>query len=242
MAERTAPALAASARPVRRALIERMANHNADTRSLFLQVSGAPLDFIPGQFISISLALGNETRVRPYTIASSPEEAPAIEICFNRVPNGSGVRYLFDRKVGDTIEFTGPFGAFAMARVPEHECVFIADGTAIAPIRPMIRRVLASAAHPPLHLLYAASEPDHLLYADEVARWAKAGVDFAPLVAPADDLYDRLLAETERRWVVADRDRSRHFYICGVGKGVLRLRDLLRGAGYERRAVHYEQW
>jgi hypothetical protein len=30
--------------------------------------------------------------------------------------------------------------------------------------------------------------------------------------------------------------------VCGVGKGVLRLRDLLRGAGYEWRAVHYEQW
>jgi ferredoxin-NADP reductase len=42
--------------------------------------------------------------------------------------------------------------------------------------------------------------------------------------------------------VDADSDRTRHFYVCGVGKGVLRLRDLLRGAGYERRAVHYEQW
>jgi hypothetical protein len=27
-----------------------------------------------------------------------------------------------------------------------------------------------------------------------------------------------------------------------VGKGVVRIRDLLRSSGYERRAVHYEQW
>jgi ferredoxin-NADP reductase len=59
---------------------------------------------------------------------------------------------------------------------------------------------------------------------------------------PSAELYDRLAAETQRRWVDADSDRSRHFFVCGVGKGVLRLRDLLRGAGYERRAVHYEQW
>ena len=44
------------------------------------------------------------------------------------------------------------------------------------------------------------------------------------------------------RTVAADTNRARQFYICGVGKGVTRIRDLLRGSGYERRAVHYEQW
>jgi ferredoxin-NADP reductase len=42
--------------------------------------------------------------------------------------------------------------------------------------------------------------------------------------------------------VLADSNRTRQFYVCGVGKAVTRIRDLLRGAGYERRAVHYEQW
>ena len=55
-------------------------------------------------------------------------------------------------------------------------------------------------------------------------------------------IYDRLFDLAQARWVAGDADRTRHFYICGVGKGVIRLRDLLRGAGYERRAVHYEQW
>jgi ferredoxin-NADP reductase len=230
-------------RPLYRARVERRLDHNADTRSLFLRLlDGAALRFVPGQFISISLRLDGETRVRPYTVASGPEEAGAIEICFNQVPGGVGVRYLFERNVGDELEFTGPFGAFTMARPPEQECVFIAEGTAIAPIRPMIRRALAVGERPALSLLYAAPDSSHLLYREEIDQWSAAGVDFAPLLAPAPELYDRLIAETARRWVAADSDRSRHFYICGVGKGVLALRDLLRGAGYERRAVHYEQW
>jgi ferredoxin-NADP reductase len=230
-------------RPVYRARVERIHDHNADTRSLFLSlIDGGPLGFVPGQFISISLALEGETRVRPYTVASSPEETGAIEICFNRVPGGMGVRYLFERTVGDELQFTGPFGAFTMDRVPEHECVFIAEGTAIAPIRPMIRRALLAEARPPLSLLYAAPDSGHLLYREEIAEWSAARVDFAALLAPASELYERLLAETRRRWVDGDSDRSRHFYLCGVGKGVLALRDLLRGAGYERRAVRYEQW
>jgi ferredoxin-NADP reductase len=243
MAEPGTPAAAPPRRAVYRARVERMHDHNADTRSLFLRlVGGGRLGFVPGQFISVALALEGETRVRPYTVASSPEDADAIEICFNQVPGGAGVRYLFERKVGDELEFTGPFGAFTMDRAPERECVFIAEGTAIAPIRPMIRRALGAGTRPALSLLYAAPDATHLLYREDIAEWSAAGVDFAPLLAPAAELYDRLIAEVQRRWVDADSDRSRHFYVCGVGKGVLRLRDLLRGAGYERRAVHYEQW
>jgi ferredoxin-NADP reductase len=243
MVEAGVTAASPPCRPVYRARVERIRDHNADTRSLFLRlVDGGHFGFVPGQFISISLTLENETRVRPYTIASSPNERDALEICFNQVPGGVGVRHLFAREVGEELQFTGPFGAFTMDRVPEAQCVFIAEGTAIAPIRPMIHRALGTASHPALSLLYAAPDSAHLLYREEIERWSAAGVNFIPILSPAFELYDRLIAEAQRRWIEADSDRGRHFYVCGVGKGVLALRDLLRGAGYERRSVHYEQW
>jgi ferredoxin-NADP reductase len=243
MAEAGGTAASPPRRPVYRARVERIQDHNADTRSLFLRlIDGRQFGFVPGQFISISLMLENETRVRPYTIASSPNDRDALEICFNQVPGGVGVRHLFAREVGDELQFTGPFGAFTMDRVPEAQCVFIAEATAIAPIRPMIHHALGAASHPALSLLYAAPDSAHLLYREEIERWSAAGVNFIPLLSPASELYDRLIAEAQRRWIEADSDRGRHFYLCGVGQGVLALRDLLRGAGYERRSVHYEQW
>jgi len=51
-----------------------------------------------------------------------------------------------------------------------------------------------------------------------------------------------LASEAQRRFADADADRSRHFYICGVGTLVTGLRDRLRAVGYERRAVQYEKW
>ena len=225
------------------ARVEKIFDHASDTRSLFLSLAGGKhLRFIPGQFISILIPLGDETRSRPYSIASDPEHRGPFEICFNRVAGGRGVAWMFERRVGDTIDFSGPFGAFTLDRAPEVEAGFIAEGTAIAPIRPMVRRALGAGSHPALSLLYAAPDSEHLLYREEIEQWSAAGVNFASLLAPASELYDRLIAETQRRWVDADSDRGRHFYVCGVGKGVLALRDLLRGAGYERRAVHYEQW
>ncbi len=238
-----APAPAAK-RSTLNARVERIFDHAPDTRSLFLSLtSGKHLRFVPGQFISITIPLGDETRSRPYSIASDPEDRGPFEICFNRVEGGRGVHWLFERGVGDTIDFSGPFGTFTIDRAPEAELGFVAEGTAIAPIRPMLKRALASSSSK-IHLIHAATDREHILYAAELDQIAKTATNFSyePVIAPADRIYDRLLELAETRWVIGDADRTRHLYICGVGKGVIRLRDLLRGAGYERRAVHYEQW
>jgi ferredoxin-NADP reductase len=243
-----APTPGARQRPALRARVERIYDHCADTRSLFLTMTAGVLPrFLPGMFISIAIPLAGDARVRPYTIASSPEDGEPFEICFNRVPGGAGVAWLFDRVAGDELNFTGPFGTFTLERAPAAETILIAEGTAIAPIRPMLHRALAGAPAHPIKLLHAADCREHLLYAGEFERLAAAHGEFhfEPMIVAGHDpaaLYARLLDEARDRWVTADTDRSRHFYICGVGKGVLALRDLLRAAGYERRAVHYEQW
>jgi ferredoxin-NADP reductase len=240
-----APPAAPGKRTTLNARVEKIFDHSADTRSLFLSLtSGKHLRFVPGQFISITIPLGDETRSRPYSIASDPEDRGPFEICFNRVAGGRGVAWLFDRRVGDTLDFSGPFGSFTIDQAPAAELGFIAEGTAIAPIRPMLKRALASSPAPRSKLIYAAPDRDHILYASQLDDLARTAPNFSytRVIAPAESLYDRLAELAQARWITGDEDRARHFYICGVGKGVLRLRDLLRGAGYERRAVHYEQW
>ena len=235
----------ASGRPTRPARVERIVDHNDDTRSLFLApADGKPIKFVPGQFISIQIPLDDEIRTRAYSIASSPEEAGAFEVVFNRVANGRGVAWLFERKVGDQLTFIGPFGSFTLERAPAVETVFIAEGTAIAPIRSMLRRASASPEHARLELIHAVRSEPHLLYRTEFEQLARSDsrFTFETIVDRPERIYPRLIALVKRRWVDGDADRSRQFYLCGVGKPVVELRDLLRGAGYERRCVRYEQW
>jgi ferredoxin-NADP reductase len=226
------------------ARIERVFDHTSDTRSLFLvRADGKPLRFVPGQFISITIPLDDETRTRPYTIASNPDDPGLFEICFNRVANGSGVDWLFERRVGDLLEFVGPFGTFTIDRAPDVETGFIAESTAIAAIRPMLYRALAAQSPPKMHLVYAAPDRDHILYKAELDAMAQSqSFTYETVIVSPDAIYDRLVEIATALWVSTDTIRKRAFYICGVGKGVLRLRDLLRGSGYERRSVHYEQW
>jgi CDP-4-dehydro-6-deoxyglucose reductase, E3 len=234
-------------RPGYQARVERIFDHCPHTRSLFLRMASTPMPaFLPGMFISVAIPLADGLRVRPYTLASSPEEGEPFELCFNLVPNGPGVAWMFDRKEGDLLNFTGPFGAFILERPPEDDVVFIAEGTAIAPIRPMLRRALAKPGVQQLQLLYFADDVEHLLYRAELELIASKHprFDFDPHVidAPREVLYGQILQQVQRRWVDAGSVRSRHFFVCGVGSGVLAIRDLLRRAGYERRSVRYEQW
>ena len=229
------------------ACVERIFEHAEDTRSLFLRtVNGAMPRFVPGMFISVPIPLETETRTRPYSIATSPEEGEPFEVCFNLVPGGAGSAWMFERHLGDTINFIGPFGAFTLDRAPGGETVFIAEGTGIAAIRPMLKRLMMNPLARPVSLLYAADRADHLLYREELERIASADPHFnlQMLVAGPDTnaIYERLIDMTRQQWIEADQERGRHFYICGVGKGVIALRDLLRGSGYERRSVRYEQW
>ena len=220
----------------REARLVRVVEHAPDTRSLFLRLPpGERLEFRPGQFVSCLLPVGERPPlIRPYSLASNPEDEE-LELCLNLVPNGLGSRHLLGLEPGAAIRFTGPWGTFVIDRAPDAEAVFIADGTGIAPIRPMLHRVLATARHP-VRLLHGSDGPP--LYGRELTALAGGhrllGVEHVP--------SGRLRDEVVRRWIDADGERRRHFWICGVGDIVRTLRDLLRRAGYERRAVQYEKW
>lgn len=229
------------------ATLERIVEWNTATRSLFLRLDGGErLTFKPGQFVSIEVATrGGELLVRPYSIASSPEEGGLLEICVDMVPEGPGSAYLFGLREGAQLRFKGPFGSFVVDEPPAAETVFIADGTGIAPIRPMVRRVLERGGERGVCVLQGGRSEHRLLYRDEFEAWARshARLHWEPVMAPGPTVENPLLEQVvAERYVRSDADRSRHFWVCGVGNLVRRLRDLLRGAGYERRAVRYEQW
>ncbi len=231
------------------AVIEHIVERAPDTRSFFLRLpADQHLTFKPGQFLSFQLPGDAKTLTRAYTIASNPEDAGPLEICLNLVPNGPGSRYLFTRRGGDLLSFTGPWGAFVLEQAPQAESIFIADGTGIAALRPMIQRALHCSPQFPLHLVYGTGREEGLLYRGDIEEWGKECPVFTWTYLVSDPtenwsgLRGSLLEQVKRRYVQQDENRTRHFYICGIGKLVLQLRDLLRKAGYERRAVKYEKW
>jgi benzoate/toluate 1,2-dioxygenase reductase subunit len=70
------------------------------------------LDFRPGQFINVRVP-GTET-VRSYSMATTVERLPRIELLIRLLPGGVMSDWLLNRaKVDDVVEIEGPFGAFS---------------------------------------------------------------------------------------------------------------------------------
>ncbi len=235
-------------RTVWRATVSRVVEHHPGTRSLFLALPrGERIGFVPGQFVSCRLPAGDgPPLVRAYSIASSPEDAE-LEICVDLIAGGPASSYLFGLATGAAIEFSGPFGSFALAEPPAEPMVFVADGTAIAPIRPMVRRALERGGAQPIAVLQGARYDHELLFHAELERWSREHprLHWEPVLATSEAEHGPLAALEElvlERFVRADRERRRRFWICTVGALAGRLRDALRAAGYERRAVRAEQW
>jgi len=216
--------------------VVRVARHAPDVRSLFLALA-EPLHFTPGHFVSCKIPAASGTLTRAYSIASDPASERELEILLSLVPGGPGSAHLFGLEVGDTLRFSGPWGTFLLDAPPDAETVFVADGVSIAPIRPMLRRACATGRRP-MMLLYGRRPGEPLVYEDEITTLAHAHPHFD--WSPVDSA--RLEEIVDERYVEADDDRSRRFYVCGIGDRVRRLRRSLREAGYDRRAVLYERW
>src|SRR6185369_7798274 len=157
------------------ARLERIQEWTASTRSLFLRLTSADrMPFSPGQFVSLALPVGESPPlVRPYSLASDPDDE-LLEIAVDLVPGGLGSQYLFTLSRGATLDLKGPFGTFTVDEPPSATMVFVADGTGVAPIRAIVRRVLSRPGEALLHVLHGARDASALLYRDELVGLAAA--------------------------------------------------------------------
>jgi CDP-4-dehydro-6-deoxyglucose reductase, E3 len=122
------------------ATVDRVRDLTHDVRELGLRLrEPKDIQFKAGQFISFNLTLpgGERLMIRPYSIASPPNESDRITLVFNRVQGGRGSTYLFNLREGDTVAFEGPQGSFYL-RERMRNVLFVATGTGIAPIRSML--------------------------------------------------------------------------------------------------------
>jgi Na+-transporting NADH:ubiquinone oxidoreductase subunit F len=71
-------------------------------------------------------------------IASPPPRAP------EGTPPGKGSSYIFDRKPGDKVIVSGPFGEFHINEESDAEMIFIGGGAGMAPLRSHIMRKLTT--------------------------------------------------------------------------------------------------
>jgi len=96
----------------------------------FVYADGLEINFKPGQFYSMKVA---DFKFRSYSIYSDSADKKGFSLVIEVAHNGVGANYIKTLKVGDTVDFVGPAGRFALRPPLPNNLYFFATGTGLAP-------------------------------------------------------------------------------------------------------------
>jgi ferredoxin-NADP reductase len=211
--------------------------------------------FVAGQFIQFLCPVPDPEKpgktkklIRSYSIASPPEEKRFLEFCIKLVMEGGFTPTLWDKRVGDKIEMRGPYGKFVVSEPLQHDVVFIAAGTGIAPFWGMIYHLLkGSHVKRDLLLLFGVRYEEDLVYVDEFKKLAAEFPNFRPVFTlsrprhPETWWGEKGYVQTLLPRYVKDPKNTKAF-ICGLTPMIEQSVVELERIGVTSDRIHYERY
>lgn len=197
------------------------------------------LTFRPGQFLSVRVGTDAQENpiLRSYSIASPPERRGELVILLRAVAGGAGTQFFEALRPGDRIQYTGPMGFFVNELFHPGDVVYVATGTGIAPILPMLDETLRRPEPNRVHLFWGLRSEHDLFAQDELSGLAARHPRLScqvylsqpqgftrfrgRVIGPVLELLPSLKSPT--------------FYLCGNGKMIEELKDALVGRGIHRK-------
>lgn len=197
------------------------------------------LSFRPGQFLSLRVGedADGSPALRSYSIASSPEQHGELRLVLRILEDGVGSRFFAGLQPGDQVSFTGPMGFFVNDLSHPGDVVYVATGTGIAPIWPMLLETLQRNETGRVELFWGLRHEEDLFWQDELQSlstknprltthiylsqprgfWRQRG----RIVPPVMELLPSLQRPT--------------FYLCGNGQMIEECKAALLSRGVERK-------
>lgn len=164
--------------------IERMELLADDVMAVFLRLPAVEdLPYRAGQYLDFILSGG---RRRSFSLASAPADGKLLEVHARRASASGFTGQLFDTmRVGTLLRIEGPLGQFWFRNESPRHAVMIGGGTGYAPLRAMLRQLLASGDRRPLTFYWGARTAQDLYEHDWLANIAatRRGFDYRPVLS-----------------------------------------------------------
>jgi ferredoxin-NADP reductase len=216
------------------------------TRLLRLDLGALPFAFVSGQ--AALIGAHGQTQRRPYSIASSPDDALRHRrIEFLLKVDGAGLAgfHLPQLVRGARVDLEGPFGAFTLPDATAPAYLFVAGGTGIAPLRAMLRHLIASGDRAPIAVLYSARTALEFAYRGELERLARRGL-IRLMLTVTGDIDTEWSGERGRiglRQLQATLPTPDALaFVCGPPALVDDVPPLLRQLGLTSGQIRIEEW
>ena len=243
---------AETSRNLPRALVvDRVEQESETIRSFILKPAdgSAPLPYLPGQFLPLSVTLPGSTEpvLRTYTLSDAPG-GDGYRISVKRETDGTVSRHLHDRIAqGSRLVAAAPRGSFTLAPA-DRPVVLLSAGVGITPMIAMLNQIAADGADRPVWFVHGTRNRGEHAFGDHVrnlaARFPKitAHVRYSrPAPNDRQDIdYDSTghvdAALLQSLLPFGDYD----FYLCGPAPFMQTLYRGLRALNVAEDRIHYE--
>ncbi len=133
----------------------------------------APLKFLAGQYISVTLPTLSDLplpeQFHDFSLSSPPHQKNYISVSF-RISTSTFKQTLLHLAIGSQVQIEGPRGIFTLPAKKNSPFVFVAGGIGITPFRSILLEQAHHASTQIIDLLYFNSSPAATVYADELAK------------------------------------------------------------------------
>jgi len=128
------------------------------------------LDFVPGQFVRLSLDHLGEIAVAP---CSDPHDQDFFELCIRGA--GSTSNEVIKALPGDHFGIRGPYGnGWPLNSLAGEDIVLIAGGLGLVPLRPAIIQIIRNRhKYGKVTLLFGAKTSGDILFLNDLITWRK---------------------------------------------------------------------
>jgi ring-1,2-phenylacetyl-CoA epoxidase subunit PaaE len=153
--------------------VKEVRKETEDTNTLIFDTPEKPLEYKPGQFLTLILPEKDKEVRRSYSLCTSPflDKDPAITV--KRVEAGAISNYLNDHmKIGDVFDVMAPAGHFVPELDKNHakKYVLFAAGSGITPIMSILKSILAVEHTSHVHLVYQNRNEQSIIFREELEK------------------------------------------------------------------------
>ncbi|MCH7605339.1 FAD-dependent oxidoreductase [Patescibacteria group bacterium] len=209
-----------------------------------LQLEGdQKIQFQAGQYVHLEIPIGAGKVIRPFSIASSPQEKSHIELLVKIIEGGIASTFFETVPIGTPLALQGPEGTFTIQTPPGPLC-FIAASTGIAPFRSMLSGLfLQENTTTPVHLSFVLSSREELFLEQELHTFAQHHKNFSYTIVftkqnGLNPPQQHFLAHLQMLPARPDT----HFYLCGGASFINDITQILTQRGIARERIHLEEF
>lgn len=205
------------------------------------------VEFKPGQFLHVTIKIGDREASKHFSISNSPTESGYIE--FTKKITGSEFSRALDAlKIGDWARIRLPYGYFTFEG-EYGKIAFLIGGIGITPVRSICKFVCDKKIHTDIVILYGNKTERDIAFHEDFIRMEAENKKLR-VVYTLDNLIDRTAWKGKIGFITSEMVKKeipdygeRVFYICGPPKMVDYLKTLLQEEmGIDKRRIVSENF